>query len=285
MLNDESIIYHYCSVETFQKIIETNTIWLTHTRQTNDTDEGLRYISSLRSIVNSLSYTNDEEKYIANAIFENHKERVNFPYIGCFSTKPDLLSQWRAYGDDGKGVAIGFQVGKIPHYDLLKKEHGNCSDFPIVLDEVDYSDLDNERDFLTKAIQACLLIYKNTNNKEHAINCGSYNLDLLSIFSKNKEFQEEQEVRIAHFPCYFDLVANLNQLPMKNINKMDLKFRTHKGNLISYYEFKFSSNAIQKIVLGPKCCIDKNQLTLFLNKFSPDVRRNNGITESKITYR
>ena len=44
-------------------------------------------------------------------------------------------------------------------------------------------------------------------------------------------------------------------------------------------------NAIQRIVLGPKCSIDKNQLTLFLSKYSPDVRRNNGIVKSNITYR
>jgi len=29
-------------------------------------------------------------------------------YITCFSRNGDLLSQWRAYGNDGKGVSIGF---------------------------------------------------------------------------------------------------------------------------------------------------------------------------------
>ncbi|WP_346867458.1 DUF2971 domain-containing protein [Clostridium sp. UBA1353] len=29
-------------------------------------------------------------------------------YITCFSRNGDLLSQWRAYGDNGKGVSIGF---------------------------------------------------------------------------------------------------------------------------------------------------------------------------------
>lgn len=29
-------------------------------------------------------------------------------YITCFSRNGDLLSQWRAYGDDGKAVSIGF---------------------------------------------------------------------------------------------------------------------------------------------------------------------------------
>lgn len=285
MLNNKSIIYHYCSVGAFQKIIETSTIWLTHARQTNDANEGVRYINHLQSIVNSISYINDEEKSIAHTILQIHKDRIEFPYIGCFSTKADLLSQWRAYGDDGKGIAIGFEVGKIPHFDLLKHKHGDCIKFPIILDEINYDDINNEDEFLEKIIQSCLLIYRNTKNKNQAVDAGVHGLNLLSVFSKNKGFEEEQEVRIAYFPCYFDLLANLNQLPIKNINKMDLKFRTNKNNLISYFEFKFSQDAIQKIILGPKCSIDKNQLTLFLNKYSPDVCRNNGVRKSSISYR
>ncbi|MBO5333005.1 MAG: DUF2971 domain-containing protein [Clostridia bacterium] len=285
MLTNDSIIYHYCSVAVFQKIIETNTIWLTHARQTNDVDEGIRYIKPLQSVVNSMSNLSDEEKSIVNSILKEHKERVEFPYIGCFSTKSDLLSQWRAYGDDGKGVAIGFEVGKIPHYDLLKKEHGNCGDIPIIIDEIAYDEKNNEVTFIEKIIQACLLIYRKTNNINHAISAGVQGLNLLSVFSKNVDFEEENEVRMAYFPCYFDLIANLSELPTINANKMELKFRTNRDKLISYYEFNLPQNAIQRIVLGPKCSIDKNQLTLFLNKYSPDVRRKNGIVKSNITYR
>ena len=34
-------------------------------------------------------------------------------YISCFSKKPDLLSQWRAYAEDGTGVSIGFDLKKL----------------------------------------------------------------------------------------------------------------------------------------------------------------------------
>lgn len=33
--------------------------------------------------------------------------------ITCFSKQEDKLSQWRAYGQDGYGVAIGFDLNKI----------------------------------------------------------------------------------------------------------------------------------------------------------------------------
>ena len=37
------------------------------------------------------------------------------PLIGCFSKNGDLLSQWRAYAEDGKGFSIGFDSNYIYH--------------------------------------------------------------------------------------------------------------------------------------------------------------------------
>lgn len=34
-------------------------------------------------------------------------------FISCFSKKGDLLGQWRSYGDDGKGIAIGYRLDKL----------------------------------------------------------------------------------------------------------------------------------------------------------------------------
>ena len=35
------------------------------------------------------------------------------PFICCFSADGDVLSQWRAYADDGVGVAIGFATHSL----------------------------------------------------------------------------------------------------------------------------------------------------------------------------
>lgn len=42
--------------------------------------------------------------------------------IACFSKNGDKLSQWRSYGQDGYGVAIGFGLDKIK---LIKDEGNN----------------------------------------------------------------------------------------------------------------------------------------------------------------
>lgn len=40
-------------------------------------------------------------------------------YISCFSKESDILSQWRAYADNGKGVSIGFDLEKLVKEDNL----------------------------------------------------------------------------------------------------------------------------------------------------------------------
>jgi hypothetical protein len=51
-----------------------------------------------------------------------------YPYIACFSENGDSLSQWRAYANDGKGVAIGFNpekfgiTNRIPVNTLIKTD-------------------------------------------------------------------------------------------------------------------------------------------------------------------
>jgi Protein of unknown function (DUF2971) len=40
--------------------------------------------------------------------------RVNL-FVACFSEKPDLLSQWRAYCPSGNGYSIGFEYQQIEH--------------------------------------------------------------------------------------------------------------------------------------------------------------------------
>jgi len=73
----------------------------------------------------------------------NYSFRLGAPaaYIACFSEKGDLLSQWRAYADDGEGVAIGFDPngGRFPVVNELP--HNNAGpDFAYTISEVRYAD-------------------------------------------------------------------------------------------------------------------------------------------------
>lgn len=58
----------------------------------------------------------------------------------CLSEEADLLSQWRGYADDGRGVCIGFKKEALELYLKTKVENNS-----ITLNKVLYSDDDLER--------------------------------------------------------------------------------------------------------------------------------------------
>lgn len=117
------VLYHYCSVQTFVSIIENTNIWLSDANKTNDSTETKWMFSKMQEVINQAieKYKNkyDEDvlelaKNITHQLIENivtkkapiDNNAKNF--LICFSEAKDLLSQWRAYGNDGKGIAIGF---------------------------------------------------------------------------------------------------------------------------------------------------------------------------------
>jgi hypothetical protein len=55
-------------------------------------------------------------------------------YIASFTAYADDLSQWRAYGDSGKGVCIGFEWRQM--FDALSRTHAVMAG-PVIYDEAD----------------------------------------------------------------------------------------------------------------------------------------------------
>lgn len=128
--------YYYCSLETFLSILKNRKIYLSDPLKMNDKLEIKWYLKKL------IDKTNDKFK----SFFEALKLRSGLDfsiddllnildskgqrsvYISCFSKKPDLLSQWRAYADDGNGVSIGFDLDKIGKKDNLFYEEIIYSD-------------------------------------------------------------------------------------------------------------------------------------------------------------
>ena len=102
------LLYHYTSIEVFESILTNRSVWLSDLAKMNDSMERswvstlfkevwLDCLESKRAIIDADAYFYD---------FEIDKIPV---FAICLSAAGDLLSQWRAYADDGQGVAIGFR--------------------------------------------------------------------------------------------------------------------------------------------------------------------------------
>ena len=112
------IIYHYCNVESFKAIIQNKAIWLSSVYNLNDYKEIHWIKDKVLKKIKEYTNKNSYEKFNSFIkLFENQQPTV---YIASFSQGEDLLSQWRAYANDGYGVAIGFNTEYFKENSLIK---------------------------------------------------------------------------------------------------------------------------------------------------------------------
>ena len=99
-------LYHYCSNETFCAIASSSTIRLSALTFSNDSTEGRLLGKLLADIVSKDRNDSSKVDYLEVIMAALTDMSPGFGF--CLSKKGDLLSQWRGYADDGKGVSIGF---------------------------------------------------------------------------------------------------------------------------------------------------------------------------------
>lgn len=99
-------LYHYCGNESFISIIRNRSIWLSSLKLSNDTKEGRVVIETIMRLAQKDGLDASAQDQLARGLsfLENFFDGLGF----CLSSEGDLLSQWRGYADDGRGVAIGF---------------------------------------------------------------------------------------------------------------------------------------------------------------------------------
>lgn len=284
MIADVKKIYHYCSIDAFIKILTSSTIWLSHVQTTNDSQEDRVYSKTIKKIAKEVAENEPEFKKLFSNIAENYIKKNDFPYTCSFSKDKDKLSQWRAYGDDGTGVAIGFDLSKFSFFDIFRNTYGD-QDPNICIEEVSYNNK-QDGDLIKSTLQSGIVLNRKYGwSLEKIENTLSYIFDLCSVFSKNDSFSEEQEVRMVYFPCYMELLSNLIDEKFESIRNLPIQFRAKGSEIISYFAYPLPKDSIFEIVLGPKCKTDYNQLALFLSQFAPTVMKGSGIFYSKSSYR
>ena len=117
------ILYHYCSTHTFLSVIKNSNLWLADASKTNDETELIGLFENISNIIDDIllhyksifaEETILQAKICSELVIKNLisgeapivKNSKNL--LICFSEARDLLSQWRAYSNNGQGLAIGF---------------------------------------------------------------------------------------------------------------------------------------------------------------------------------
>lgn len=249
-VSDDLIFYHYCSSETFLSICNGKKLRFSNIHSMNDYLEGTwgyqLFISIGNLLLNQSKITLDFLDKVDEIIHQASYK--NLILICCLSKNGDVLSQWRAYADNGSGYCLGFLAKH-----LLK--------MPIRILDVIY-DEEIQIEKLKTLLLTLNKIYKSKNDKDKEAFiqlCNELAVNLAGF--KNPAFKEELEVRLVH-------VLSLDTSDMDNPKYIfdngfcdgepvtyDISYRMNKSIPTAFIDFDYffnNFNPIKEVILGPK---------------------------------
>lgn len=288
----ENSIYHYTDLNALIGIVPNNGLRLSDVRFLNDYQEYENGVILFESLAENKKVKDEKILFIKEtAEFLRNADEVEKVFVTSFSTEPDILDMWRAYGKNGKGISIEFDntnrklegyFGGLQYVHLGKV---------IYNDEIKLEILFNTAKRFTDAYHSCPYIKKyidekNTflledTKKDYAKSLANTVKRYLALF-KNKSFINEKEVRVVY---KFNVDG-------KNLLYSGMKYRV-SGNMIApYFESKnktfdperFGKLPIKGIVVGPTSHDEATMLSIkeFMNDNGyPDIN----IRKSSCPYR
>ena len=131
-------LYHYCSLETFYNIVESNCFWLSHPKFMNDLSEHKYSIETTKKFLQEYNKTidkNDTSKDLLNLIESNildyegkfkglDEDKYELEFFTCFSSDGDSLPMWSMYRGKDIGLAIGLDFTDEKYFIDNPKQRG-----------------------------------------------------------------------------------------------------------------------------------------------------------------
>jgi hypothetical protein len=273
--SESPILYHYCDLNAFLSIIQSKAIRLSDINTMNDYGEMHwaydRFIEAANQKIDEYGKDFlDAYDKLVSALQLN-----TLPILSCFSMEGDVLSQWRAYAEDGAGVAIGFDGN------LISKLSVRCA--RVVYDHTE------QTEFHKHALAALFPMWKMSKTnpqaekdfREFAFHCA---IDMCLM--KNPAFSEEKEVRVIRALAVknergqwylSDEGGTSNDKPSRKVQKV--YFRARRGGIVAYVDLPIGGlgkELIKEVVLGPKTENNGNEVSMALSA--------NGYTGFKIRH-
>lgn len=241
----ENVLYHYTNIESFNAIYRSGIVWASDCRYLNDREEFIRAKDMF------LACSDEQVREMLKIAFNAYGLK-KFHCVFSLSRSPKVLSQWRAYGDDGKGVSIGIYVDNILSY----KKYPSASLVECIYEKQEEF-ISNLKDICSEEIVEIVRMFKST--EDIAWNSAGSLIDVVEnncepiekiicqlLKVKNAAFLEEQETRL-----------------VLNVPISEVKTRSSNGLIIPYVEhdlFPYDENhlspfafVVPEVWFGPKC--------------------------------
>jgi hypothetical protein len=241
-LQEDELLYHYTSIESFLGMTESGSMWASHIRYLNDTSEQRLMWELVQTRIN-------ERLTVAQGVMRDKllgwktvaaSPRDEDIYVISFSEDGgDRLSQWRGYGGSA-GVSIGFrkeQLTRLCNQFTTKSFKPPLKTGAALLNEIQYvkepgTEQSNRIiDIFLDRPQLDLPASKYT--REQSFSRG---ISFFAANLKHEAFSEEREWRIK----IFDFEGGPSP-----------EYRARKGMLVPYLQFDIRNATPSKIIVGP----------------------------------
>jgi hypothetical protein len=290
------LLYHYCSSDTFLKIIENKVIWHSSLDHTNDSTEGHEITNTLEALIHSphnAQWLGNSGQRTCRLIADNLRN-LQQAFAFCMSKKQDLLSQWRGYARDGTGFSIGFDVNSDNLQTVFQKSKPHE-----YLGRLEYLDIRYKRAEKQQILEDWLLDLKNILNGQaldkavklkhsdsgeeyiafkNGPNAEKLRLHFLGLGAfffafKHQAFMEENEARTIIFGDLF---------PQTKDQWGGIGWSSKGNRLVPHIEVTYDPMSIKEVIIGPKNQTNPLQLDRFLDKHG---LKNIKIIKSDAPYR
>jgi Protein of unknown function (DUF2971) len=274
-------LWHYTSIQGFQGIVASKSVWATDLRFLNDREEFIHARNIANKIVSATAELDANgflsREFLAKAVtlaFDSGPLANSQVFVASFSAAEDQLGQWRAYSHGSSGVSLAFDLkafrppadtGTLVSfapcvYDLVEKEELVLHALHHFREEVGgyrerafkaACDLNPEKR-MSKDKEQVVKEFLEANPSKKAPSEDfqaaviKTRIDCLRIAAllKHSSFEEESEWRLV-FPTLMDRAIPMNNPP---------RFRAEKTTLIPYIAHPFSAVGplpLVDIILGP----------------------------------
>jgi len=193
-------LYHYTKIQGVRGILDAGAIWATSVDYLNDASELDYAVWLIEELIEELIHkeiksrgveefgVRDQLSRIRYELVE-HRSRSNY-FVTCFCDEDDLLSQWRAYGQNG-GFSLAFSADKLESsvqrlndHDggvIDTKEERSCHFGKMLYDK------SKQRGLVESVLKSCIQDYS-TWIAKHSINKDQLNNELYD--KKDSDFRE-----------------------------------------------------------------------------------------------
>ena len=251
------IIYHYTNDVGLRGILETGQLWLTDIFNLNDPSELNHGFTRAIEVLNRLvANRSSESKEFARRLTylaeqKGIQDSAHF-FVCSFSSCGDDLGQWRAYADNGRGYAVGFDAAALElgfvkgETAIANSDASYAATFPITYKDAELAKIHQN---IIEKMLGLISMPHGRNLQDGEIE--SYIRDLsvsvmvhtmhAALFFKHEAYNNEKEHRFLEM---YSAVA-----PPSN-----MKLRSRPYSLIKYKEFDWrsvASKALRQIVVGP----------------------------------